>query len=123
MATSLTKAEMARYIATARQRQQLEQQQKEQRQRQGWKVARQAAALLKERFHVQQVWLFGSMLTLRRVHPHSDIDLAVKGLAPAQYLEAVVELLDLSDFSVDLVQIEYAQPSLLETIEQQGIEL
>lgn len=123
MATSPTKAEMARYMATARQRRQLEQQHKEQRQRQGWEIAKQAAALLKDRFQVQQVWLFGSMLTLHRVHPHSDIDLAVKGLNPEQYLEAVVALLELSEFSVDLVQIEYTQPSLLETIEQQGIEL
>lgn len=123
MVTSPTKAEMARYMATARQRQQVEHQQKEQRQRQGWKVAQQAAVLLKDHFHGQQVWLFGSMLTLHRVHPHSDIDLAVKGLEPTRYLEAVVALLELSEFSVDLVQLEYAQPSLLETIEQQGVEL
>ena len=123
MATDPTPAEMARYMATARQRQQAEQQQKEHRQRQGWDVAKQAAALLKDHFQGQQVWLFGSMLMLHRIHPHSDIDLAVKGLEPAQYLNAMVALLELSEFSVDLVQIEYAQPSLLETIEQQGMEL
>lgn len=123
MGTSPTSAEMARYIATAKRRQQVEQQQKKQRQQQGHTVAKQAAALLKEHFYAEHVWLFGSMLTLHRVHLQSDIDLAVKGLNPAQYLDAVVELLELSEFSVDLVQIEYAQPRLLDAIAQQGIEL
>lgn len=123
MVTSPTPAEMARYIATARQRQKIEQQQKQHRQEQGRQIARQAAELLKEHFHAQRVWLFGSMLISSRVHLHSDIDLAVKGLDPVRYLDAVIELLDLSEFSVDLVQVEYAQPSLLETIKQQGIEL
>ena len=118
-----TQAEMDRYIATARQRQRQEQRQKEQRQQQGWQIARQAAVLLKEHFHVQRVWLFGSMVTLHRIHPNSDIDLAVQGLNSEQYLAAVIALLDLSEFSIDLVQIEYAQPSLRETIEQQGLEL
>ncbi|MEM7796239.1 MAG: nucleotidyltransferase domain-containing protein [Cyanobacteria bacterium P01_C01_bin.118] len=123
MVTSPTPAEMERYIATARKRKQAEQQQKEQRQQQGWQIASQAAALLKEHFHVQRVWLFGSMVTLHRIHPNSDIDLAVQGLNPAQYLAAVTELLDVSEFSIDVVQIEYAQPSLRETIAQQGLEL
>ena len=63
------------------------------------------------------------MLMPQRVHSYSGIDLAVAGLEPTRYLEAVVELLDLSEFSVDLVQIEYAQPSLLEVIKQRGTEL
>ena len=123
MTLTPTKSEMARYIATARQREQIEQQQRQQRKHQGWQIAKQASGLLKEHFHVQQVWLFGSMLIPHRVHAHSDIDLAVAGLDPTRYLEAVVELLDLSEFSVDLVQVEYAQPSLLEVIKQQGVEL
>lgn len=123
MVASPTPAEMARYIATARQRQQIEHQQKKQRQQQGQQIAKQAAERLKAHFHVQRVWLFGSMLTLHRVHSHSDIDLAVEGLEPRHYLDAVIELLDLSEFSIDLVQVEYTQPSLLETIKQQGLEL
>ena len=123
MPSTPTKAEMARYIATAQQREQVELQQKKQRYQQGGQIAQQAAALLKERFHARQVWLFGSMLTPHRVHPRSDIDLAVAGLEPTQYLDAVVELLDLSEFSVDLVQVEYAQPSLLDVIKQNGMEL
>lgn len=123
MPQSPTKTEMERYIATAKKRRQVEQQQQLQRQREGYQIARKAAERLKERFQVKQVWLFGSMLTLHRIHPRSDIDLAVKGLDPKQYLNAVIELLDLSEFSVDLVQIEYAQPSLQKAIEQQGVEL
>ena len=63
------------------------------------------------------------MLEARRIRSESDIDLAVEGLADDQYLQAVAELLDLSAFSVDLVQMEHASPRLREVIEQKGVEL
>ena len=53
MASTPTNAEMARYIATARQREQVDRQQKEQRQKRGIQITKHATVLLKERFHVQ----------------------------------------------------------------------
>ncbi|MCM1984761.1 nucleotidyltransferase family protein [Lyngbya confervoides] len=119
----LSHTELAQYRATAQRRQTAHAQQQVQRQRQGWQVARQAARVLKQEFGVQQVWLFGSMLEARRVRLELDIDLAVAGLADDRYLEAVAQLLDLSAFAVDVVQMEHAKPRLREVIEQQGVEL
>lgn len=119
----LSSTELAQYRAMAQRRQTAHAQQQAQRQRQGWQVARQAAQVLKQQFGVQQVWLFGSMLEARRVRSESDIDLAVAGLADDRYLEAVAQLLDLSAFAVDVVQVEHAKPRLREVIEQQGVEL
>lgn len=93
------------------------------RQQQGWQVARQAAQVLKQTFGVKQVKLFGSMLALPRIHPESDVDLAVGGLADDHYLEAVAQLLDLSELSVDLIQIEHAAPKILDAINQHGVDL
>ncbi|MEO0350484.1 MAG: hypothetical protein AAF282_10615 [Cyanobacteria bacterium P01_A01_bin.15] len=42
--------------------------------------AQEAAEYLKDRFGVETVWLFGSMLDADDVYLASDIDLAVKGL-------------------------------------------
>jgi predicted nucleotidyltransferase len=94
------------------------------RHQKGWEVAHQAAKLLKKQFAAHKVVLFGSLLDVQRMHSHSDIDLAAWGLAEDRYYQAVAQLQDLdSDFSIDLVQIESASPSLQSVIVQTGIEL
>jgi uncharacterized protein len=115
--------ELAQYRETVRRRQAEREQQQQARQQRGWQVAREAAQVLKQEFGARQVWLFGSLLDVQRVRAESDIDLAVEGLPDDRYLQAVVRLLDLSDFSVDLVQIEHARPRIRQVIEQKGVEL
>jgi predicted nucleotidyltransferase len=123
MNPSISPAQLARYRASARRREQEQKQRCQQRQQKGWCVAREAAQILKDEFGARQVKLFGSMLHLKRIHSESDIDLAVKGLDDSQYLQAVARLLDLSNFSVDLVQVEHCKPRILSVIEQEGVEL
>ncbi|MEO1353283.1 MAG: nucleotidyltransferase domain-containing protein [Cyanobacteria bacterium J06635_15] len=90
---------------------------------QGRSVAEQAAQHLKTRWGASKVVLFGSLLTPDNVHSRSDIDLAVWGLPEADYLSALADLLDLDpDFSIDLVEADYASPNLLRAI-QAGIDL
>ena len=90
----------------------------------GWAQARAAAQILKEVFEVEAVYLFGSLLEPEAVHPESDIDLAVTGLDSRRYYEALGELLcRTKDFSVDLVRLEEAQPSLATHILQSGVRL
>ena len=94
------------------------------RQEKGWEVAHKAAQILKKQFAARKVLLFGSLLDVQRMHFHSDIDLAVWGLAEERYYQAVAKLQDLNpDFSIDLVQIESAPPSLRSAIIKTGIEL
>lgn len=119
----LSADQIARYRAGAQQQEQQHQQQQWERQQRGLAVARQAAELLKQEFGAQRVRLFGSLLEVRRIRQESDIDLAVDGLDDRRYLEAVAQLLDLSDFSIDLVQVEYAAPRIRQIIDQQGVDL
>lgn len=87
-------------------------------------VAQQGVEILKQDFAVSRVWLFGSALRRDRIHSRSDVDLAVEGLAEAQYLRAVGRLLDLhGDVSVDLVRLEDASVSLRDRIISEGREL
>jgi predicted nucleotidyltransferase len=87
-------------------------------------AARQAAALLKQRFGVHRVILFGSLADNDWFSVDSDVDLAVEGLTPNDYWEAwrLVESM-IRERSVDLVEIECVGEALRRMIERQGIEL
>ncbi len=113
---------MARVLAAQAQRPQMLTQMK-QRQQQGLEVAHKCAGILKQEFGAERVVLFGSMLNPERVTWRSDIDLAVWGLPEVDYFRAVGRVLDVDpNFSVDLVEVQHARPSILEGIHE-GIEL
>lgn len=85
---------------------------------------KEAVIVLKQRFGVRRVVLFGSVAHPAWFTSDSDVDLAVEGLAPADFWEAwrVVEDI-VADRPVDLVEVETARPSLIKAIERYGIEL
>lgn len=74
---------------------------------------------LVERFGARRVVLFGSLLS-GRLHERSDIDIAVEGLAPERYWEALWRCSEALGHDVDLVPIEGASPALRETVEVDG---
>lgn len=61
----------------------------EETRRRAWDDARRAASMLNEEFGAERVLLFGSVAREERLSPHSDLDLAVEGLAPMEYYRAV----------------------------------
>ena len=112
------------YVRHVRQQKQQYLQQVQQRHQEGLEQAHKMASLLKHEFGVREVLLFGSLLDAKRVHLYSDIDLAVWGLSCDRYCEAVGTLLcNLKNFSIDLVMLETAQPSLLNHILTHGVSL
>ena len=120
----ITPEEMAVYRATARRRWQRQRQEMARRQARAWMVARQAAQLLKRKYHVQQVMLFGSLARGEPFHSRSDVDLMVWGLDETVYYRAVSQLLDLDPtIPVDLVRAEDAPPALLQAVHQEGVPL
>jgi predicted nucleotidyltransferase len=85
-------------------------------------VAEQAADFLRAHFTVVKIARFGSLVHRQRFHPRSDIDLAVWGLPAADYYRAVGQLQTIDpEFSIDLVRMEDAPPSLRALIEQEGM--
>jgi predicted nucleotidyltransferase len=85
---------------------------------------RKASAALKTRFGARRVILFGSLTDPAWFTSAADVDLAVEGLSPEVFWQAwrlVEDIID--DRPVDLVEIETAKPSLLQAIQQYGIEL
>lgn len=83
-----------------------------------------AAAQLKQQFGVRRVILFGSLAHIAWLDDDSDVDLAVDGLAPADFWDAwrLVEKI-IQRRAVDLVDYQVASDSLRATIERTGIEL
>ncbi|RME46580.1 MAG: nucleotidyltransferase domain-containing protein [Chloroflexi bacterium] len=123
-ALDVTPEEMAAYRATARRRWERQQQERARRRERAWKVARRAAALLKEQYDAKRVMLFGSLVRGDRFYARSDVDLAVWGLDERLYYRVVSHLLDLDPtIEVDLVMAEDAPPALLEAIEREGMTL
>jgi len=78
-----------------------------------------AATLLVERYRAGRVVLFGS-LAEGTYSEQSDVDLAVDGMPPAHYFDALAELMALFGGPVDLVRLEEAVPSPRACIEKEG---
>ena len=94
----------------------------QERQKQGLKIARQCAKILKERFGAEKVVLFGSLLDHQQMSWRSDIDLAVWGLPEKDYFKAWAAIDEGHPFEIDLVEVQNARPYIVKAI-YQGIEL
>jgi predicted nucleotidyltransferase len=109
------------YILAARKREQARQESLRQLQSRGIETAKQAARMLRQEFRAKRIVLFGSMLQ-PKIHENSDIDLAVWNLSKSDYFQAVGKLQGLSEFAIDLIEVENASDYIVEAIAQ-GIEL
>ncbi len=119
-----TPEEMDIYKRTARARWQAEQRQLAERRQRAWELARQAAELLRERFGVQRVVVFGSLVHEGRFTRWSDVDVAAWGLTAKNWLKAMAAVHELSDdITVNLVDIATCTPELRAVIERDGVEL
>lgn len=124
MAKKISAEKMARYRATAQKRWTEEQQALYKRSVAARALANKAAAMLKDEFGADSVILFGSLAHGQWFTSTSDIDLAATGIPKAEYFRAVALLQDISaNFSIDLVDLTNCKPSLLESINREGIPL
>jgi predicted nucleotidyltransferase len=114
-----------RYRDTCRRRDATAREEAACRRHEAWQAARRSAEWLRTTYEsVHRVVVFGSVVANQRLGPRSDVDLAVWGLAPDQYFEAVARVQDIATpFAVDLVRVEQVPGALRSTIEQQGTAL
>ncbi|GAB4526187.1 MAG: nucleotidyltransferase domain-containing protein [Anaerolineae bacterium] len=75
--------------------------------------------ILREDYGVRQVILFGS-LARNQFTAGSDIDLAVAGLAPADFFTAWAEINRLSRFRIDLKPMESLYPHFRQRVLSRG---
>jgi predicted nucleotidyltransferase len=121
--TALSPTDLEAFRKALKSRPRITKSQDEARFQKAWTVARRAVAILKQDFGVKKVVAFGSLTQPALFHKHSDVDLAVWGLAERDYYRAVGILQGLDDsIEVDLIEYESASDSMQATI-QQGTEL
>jgi predicted nucleotidyltransferase len=91
------------------------------RRRRAMIAAHRAAKLLKTEFGASEVILFGSLARRGSFSLYSDIDLAVRGIAPEKFFTAAaaIEHVDVN-FQIDLAELETCPPAVLKNIEKDG---
>jgi len=84
--------------------------------------AAKATQMLGRQFGAKKVFLFGSIIDGELFHKHSDLDLAVEGIQPQEYISALSKISRLfaGKVSVDLVPLEDAAPKLKDLIQKKG---
>ena len=86
-------------------------------------TAAEIAKGLKKKFNAKKVVLFGSLSTMEFMEG-SDIDIAVWGIPYDKFFKAVVfASVSSKKFKVDLVDVQDASDSLLDSIKRDGIEI
>lgn len=94
------------------------------RKERGWKLARLAAGLLKEKFGAERVVVFGSLTKEAGFTHWSDVDLAAWGIPSERYYGAVAAVTGLSaEFKIDLIDLASCRPGLKDIIERDGVAL
>ncbi|MCP4167226.1 MAG: nucleotidyltransferase domain-containing protein [Chloroflexi bacterium] len=123
-ASELTASELETYRSAARRRRVREKEALKRRQQRAWELARTAAKLLREKYGAGDIFVFGSLIHQGSFSKWSDVDIAVWGLRPEDTFVAMGTVRDLSsEIELNLVDVDTCSPSLLETIEKEGVHL
>ena len=67
----------------------------------------------------KEIFLFGSLAD-GTFTKFSDIDLAISGISPAKFFEAVVDLPSILDHKVDLIALDYISEDFKKKIRSEG---
>jgi predicted nucleotidyltransferase len=123
-ADQLTPSEIEAYREAARQRQAQQAEALERRRECAWDLARQAAILLRDSFGATRVVVFGSLANEQFFTRWSDVDIAAWGLRPEDTFRAIGAVFDLdAEIPVNLVDVNNASTSLVNTIDKEGKEI
>jgi predicted nucleotidyltransferase len=87
--------------------------------------AKWVAKILKDKYKVKEVILFGSLIWRQDfIWERTDIDLLVRGLKDDRYFEALADISEISHpFHVDLIPFEKAWPSVKKRALNEGVRL
>jgi predicted nucleotidyltransferase len=123
-ARDLTPQQMEAYLEATRHRRDADREALAARTRRSWELARQAAVLLRERFHADRVVVFGSLIRPGSFNPWSDVDIAAWGLRPEDTFRAMGAVADLDPvIAVNLIDVAACKPAILRVVDDEGVPL
>ena len=77
--------------------------------------------MVKADYHPARIYCWGSLLDQAGFNEHSDIDIALEGVAdPGAYFELLGKATSLTGFPVDIVQMEKIDPVFAAQIRRKG---
>ncbi|MEO8356185.1 MAG: nucleotidyltransferase domain-containing protein [Chloroflexota bacterium] len=121
---NLSHGKLAQYRRTAISRQKARAPKVKLRMKKAWKLAKQAAGILRKQYHAERVAVFGSLLHETRFTQWSDVDIAAWGIPAEETFRAIGAVMDLdSSLEINLVDINTCTPSLLKAIEQEAVDV
>ena len=72
-------------------------------------------------YRVERIWQWGSLLHERHFSEHSDIDIALEGVASAaDYFAIIADAEARTELAVHVVELDKLHPAFAETIREQG---
>ena len=88
---------------------------------QAWQDAQEIIKFIIEKYNPKRIYQWGSLLDREHFSEISDIDIALEGITSADHLfEIYGSIMTMSDFSIDLVQMEKIAPEFAEIIQKKG---
>jgi predicted nucleotidyltransferase len=78
--------------------------------------------MIVESYRPRRIWQWGSLLDRSRFRDYSDIDVAVEGVdEPERFFRMFGQAEKLTEFPLDLVDINRIEPEFAELIKQKGV--
>lgn len=123
-ARNLSPNQISEYRRTAERREKTRLVKVRGRRSKAWRLAKKAAAILRDQYHAKRVVAFGSLLHKTAFNEWSDIDIAAWGIPEKLTFRAIGAVMDLdSDIEINLVDVNTCPPSLRKVIEKEGRDL
>jgi predicted nucleotidyltransferase len=125
-ADELTAEERDRYRAQARMHHAMAKKKLGIRRKKAWEFAHQAAFLLRKRYDVSRVVVFGSLLDESRFTDVSDVDIAAWRIPADRTFRAMGDVWDLgvvAGIPANLVDIDACRQDLREVILREGVDI
>jgi predicted nucleotidyltransferase len=119
----MDKGKMLEIKSVWKKREQRKQEQERNRRDHAWKCAERVAALLREKYGIKKLWLFGSLVSGKHFTVHSDIDLFVEDFPANADFWVVLGQAEhaAAPFPLNLILEENALPKIKEIAHKEGV--
>jgi predicted nucleotidyltransferase len=88
---------------------------------QAWQDFEKIITSIIQKYNPERIYQWGSLLNREIFSEISDIDIAVEGITSAElFFQLYGDIMNLTDFSIDLIQIEKIEPEFAELIKSKG---
>lgn len=83
--------------------------------------AKEIISMIIQKYNPVRIWQWGSVIEPELFREYSDIDIGIEGITNAEtFFKLLGDAMELTDFSLDIVQMEKIEPQFAEIIKMKG---